>query len=156
MCHFLRSFLTKWNLLLQATWKTAKFKTMYLLENLNGEIQETNSSESTRSWLLCLDWLVWWKICRRSFKVGIISFVRNLWDMGQITENSLKVSNCTINENIPCFGGENIKNLKIFCPINTFFVHGNNNNNILVIYCWCNLHTLLLIIVITNQVDQNI
>ena len=52
--------------------------------NLHEDIQEVDSSEITKIRLMCLDWLIWWNICRLTCEGGIISFVENLWNKDQI------------------------------------------------------------------------
>ena len=52
--------------------------------NLHEDIQEIDSSEITKIRLMCLDWLIWWNICRLTCEGGIISFVENLWNKDQI------------------------------------------------------------------------
>ena len=83
---FFQPFFTTWNLLPWRIWKTAEFKTEYLLENLHEEIQKINGSETTKNRLTCLDWLFCWNIFKLNCEGGIISFVGNLWDKFQIRE----------------------------------------------------------------------
>ena len=52
---------------------------------------------------------------------------------------------------------QNAKLLKIFpFLVSTFYFHEKNKKNILAICSWYKLHRLQLVIISTNQVDQNI
>ena len=125
---------TTWNLLPQATWKT--YISWKKWTKTNEQIQ-IDSSEITKSRLMCFDWLFWWNICGLSCERGILRFLGNFWDEGHTSENCTQSWQLHYKWRYILFyviGSQNVNISKIFPLTDTiFYFHGNNTNIIQII-----------------------
>ena len=88
-------------------------------------------TEITKSRLMCLDWLLWWNICKLNWEGDIISFLGYLLDKSQTPGNCTHSWQLRYKWKYSLFyviGCQNLKILKIF-PLNvmnTFYFYEDN------------------------------